>query len=290
MTRTPRVGWMFRLAAIPALGLAGLVACDDTTFTSGVVGGGSTAGGDGWCGVQSLFDAHCTSCHSPGAGPLGGLDLQTDAYTALLDGQSAYSGRTLVVPGDPGASFLVAKLEGTQGSDGGVMPMSGALPASAIDVVKTWIADGATDVCSGGTDTGLTTPVACNDRNEDCAPGTCGGEGGLMLPGADCRACHSPGHGEAPNFTVAGTAFADLAGTEPLVGATVHVVDADGVGRDLVTNAVGNFYTQQPVTMPFTATITAGGTTLSMSQSPSDGSCNSCHQCDGAAGGKLYGP
>ncbi len=110
---------------------------------------------DGWCAVLELTAVSCVSCHSPAGGPLGGLDLQTDPYTALMDGTSAYSGRTLVVPGDPDASFLIVKLRGDQeGTEGALMPPLGAIDAEELAAIEAWVADGATEECSG-VDTGL---------------------------------------------------------------------------------------------------------------------------------------
>ena len=56
--------------------------------------------------------------------------------------------------------------------------------------------------CATG-DTGNDSSTTCDETNEACAPGTCGGEGGEMLPGADCLACHDgSGGGLAPDARV----------------------------------------------------------------------------------------
>lgn len=112
-----------------------------------------------------------------------------------------------------------------------------------------------------------------------------------MLPGADCLACHSADVPvEGPNFTAAGTLFTDLQGTEPLAGATVRIIDADGNTIELTTTAAGNFYTNDPIAMPFTASVEIDGESREMITEPTTGACNSCHNCGGAAGGKLYAP
>lgn len=149
--------------------------------------------------------------------------------------------------------------------------------------------------------------TACNEENEACGPDElCDGEGGEMLPGSDCLACHSAGNlpddkAAAPKassdgedeeelFTAAGTVFADLDGTAPLSGAIVRITDADGAVVELTTNDVGNFYTSTPLTAPLSAEIEVDGEIVEMDTTPDEGACNSCHSCEGAAGGKLTGP
>jgi hypothetical protein len=140
-----------KTAAPLALALL-LAACDDTTF---LTGGAEPVSGEGWCGVTSIFDGSCNAaCHSAAAS-LGELDLETDPHAALVDVPSTYPGRTLVVPGDPDGSFLMIKLEGTQAAgEGTPMPQSGALSTEALELVRQWIADGATLDCGAG-ETGL---------------------------------------------------------------------------------------------------------------------------------------
>lgn len=143
--------------------------------------------------------------------------------------------------------------------------------------------------------TGDDTSTACDESNEACGPGTCDGEGGEMLPGSECLACHSSGGAkeegeEGGTFTAAGTAFADLDGTAPLAGATVRITDAGGVIVELMTNNVGNFYTSDALTFPIDAEVEVDGTVKPMASSVDVGGCNSCHACAGSAGGKLTGP
>jgi hypothetical protein len=287
MTALPRS--VASLAAIP-LTLAALVACDDTTFTQGGGGGGTTSAG-GWCGVESLISNHCLSCHSA-ASKLGGLDLETDPYNTLLSGASQYPGRTFVVPGDPTNSFLMVKLQGTQAaSEGGQMPVGAPLSQASLDLVSQWITDGATQDCTGGG----TTTFTCDDANEQCSTPNqagCPGEGPTMLPGADCLACHDVRLGDLTGpITAGGTAFTDLGGSAPLVGAKIHITDEAG-GNEVVlnTNSVGNFYTVAPIPSPFVASLESGGSTIAMVEHQTDGGCNSCHNCSGAAGGKLHAP
>ena len=135
----------------------------------------------------------------------------------------------------------------------------------------------------------------CDTENEDCDVGTCGGAGSQMLPGANCLNCHTAGsgageEGEVPSFSLAGTVFADASGTEGLEGATVHVTDAEGTLVTMMSNAAGNFYTTDPIVLPVTATVEIDGGVAEMTSYADAGGCNSCHTCEGVAGGKLVGP
>lgn len=145
------------------------------------------------------------------------------------------------------------------------------------------------------------TATSCDESNEACAPGTCDGEGANMLPGSDCIACHSPGNfaddkaarakeEEEKFWTAAGTVFADADGTEPLVGAIVRVTDADGNVVEMTSNAVGNFYTADPLTFPILAEVEKDGEIVEMQGEQSTGACNSCHACTGSVGSKMTGP
>ncbi|MDP2305726.1 MAG: hypothetical protein Q8P18_06835 [Pseudomonadota bacterium] len=158
----------------------------------------------------------------------------------------------------------------------------------------TGAADNTDDKDTSPVDPGDTDVVTadCNTENESCAPRTCSGEGSRMLPGSDCVSCHSRGSGddEAPAWSIAGTAFVDRDGSAPLEDAIIRVTGADGAVVTLTTNAVGNFFSDERVEMPYTAEIEVGGETRSMGTAPEYGGCNSCHSCEGTAAGKLRGP
>ena len=114
-----------------------------------------------------------------------------------------------------------------------------------------------------------------------------------MLPGANCLACHDGTNNEedeAPRFDAAGTAFLDLGGSEPVVGALVRITDANDVVVEMETNSAGNFYTTRTLVFPIDAEIEVDGTVRTMAASVGVGGCNACHACDGEAGGKLTGP
>ncbi len=95
--------------------------------------------------VFPILSANCSSCHS-GPSPQNGLgfDDVATAYANLVNvAASGCASQTRVVPGSPGTSHLVRKLEGTAVC-GARMPYGGApLPAATIGTVKAWIANGA---------------------------------------------------------------------------------------------------------------------------------------------------
>lgn len=97
-----------------------------------------------------------TGCHSAASVATGKLDLETDAWKALLGaGQGAPAaavagrpaGLLLVKPGDPDQSFLVQKLKiltPTAALGEGMPPDAPrSVCAEAVEVVRAWIAQGA---------------------------------------------------------------------------------------------------------------------------------------------------
>ncbi|NQV30212.1 MAG: choice-of-anchor D domain-containing protein [Candidatus Marinimicrobia bacterium] len=83
--------------------------------------------------IQPIWNESCTGCH----GSSGGLSLTS--YSQLMAGNS--NNGPVVISGNGSGSRLVQKLKGTAGSR---MPFGGAaLPAATIDLVETWIDQGA---------------------------------------------------------------------------------------------------------------------------------------------------
>jgi len=94
----------------------------------------------------NVFSVNCAvpGCHG-GAGAQQGLRLDPGFSVGSLVNVASPQDATLVrvIPGNPGGSFLIQKLEGTQ-SVGFRMPSGGPyLPKSTIDVIRQWIQDGA---------------------------------------------------------------------------------------------------------------------------------------------------
>jgi hypothetical protein len=94
----------------------------------------------------NVFSVNCTvpGCHGGGTVQFG---LRLDpgfSYGNLVNVASPRDANLVrVIPGNPDASFIVQKLEGTQ-TLGDRMPDFGPyLPQSTIDVIRQWIANGA---------------------------------------------------------------------------------------------------------------------------------------------------
>jgi hypothetical protein len=101
--------------------------------------------------IQPIFNAKCTSCHSGGSPPQG-LNLTAGTSFGLLVNVNSNELPSMkrIKPNDVANSYLVHKVEGTQGSVGGSgskMPLgcSGAtcLTAGQISDIKAWINAGA---------------------------------------------------------------------------------------------------------------------------------------------------
>lgn len=100
--------------------------------------------------VQPIFDTHCTAsaCHD-GTQPKGQLDLRAGvSHGALVDVIAFQTGTSCpatprVSPGDPGGSYLVAKVVGQGACFGAQMPPDEPLEAAAIESIITWVCNGA---------------------------------------------------------------------------------------------------------------------------------------------------
>jgi len=107
-------------------------------------------GGTGFAAaVQPILTANCalSGCHA-GASPAQGMNLSLgQAFANIVSVPSNESGLLRVKPSEPDSSYLVHKIQGTQGTvggSGGRMPLGrAALSQAQIDVIRQWIADGA---------------------------------------------------------------------------------------------------------------------------------------------------
>jgi hypothetical protein len=97
--------------------------------------------------VQPIFNNYCVVCHQ-GAGQAG-LTLEPNlSYSKLVGVPSTESATELrVKAGAPDQSYLLAKVNGTQATAGGIgaqMPYNAApLSAANISLIQQWIAAGA---------------------------------------------------------------------------------------------------------------------------------------------------
>jgi len=84
--------------------------------------------------VRPLLKAHCLLCHGEEANPKAGVDLRLRRF---MDAPTD-SGATLLVPGKPEASELVAVIERVE------MPKKGhPVPSAELAIIKKWVAQGA---------------------------------------------------------------------------------------------------------------------------------------------------
>jgi len=113
-------------------------------------------------------------------------------------------------------------------------------------------------------------------------------QGPLHRPGQPCLLCHDGATGDPQRFTVAGTVFETPGQLVAAPTATVALIDAHGSGKQLTTNAAGNFYatpSQYDPTFPIQVTVQgASGQTVHMQTLIAgnrtvepDGACASCH-------------
>lgn len=99
--------------------------------------------------VQPIFNARCTSCHSPGfpTNVVVGIRMvltPDESFNALVNQTSSQrADLTLVVPGDPDASLLWLKVSSDGPPVGATMPLLGQrLTSSELANVRDWIAQG----------------------------------------------------------------------------------------------------------------------------------------------------
>jgi hypothetical protein len=94
----------------------------------------------------NVFSVNCaiSGCHGGGTVQFGlSLDPGFSAGNLINVASPRDANLVRVIPGNPDASFIIQKLEGTQAL-GDRMPQFGPyLPQATIDVIRQWIQDGA---------------------------------------------------------------------------------------------------------------------------------------------------
>ena len=115
------------------------------------------------------------------------------------------------------------------------------------------------------------------DADLDCEPQIQTVGTGYHNPGTACLDCHQGQQAGAPFFTIGGTVYKDAAGTLPVKGATVLVIDAENRVVKLPTMLNGNFYTSAQLTPPYITVVSRCPDNVPMISNFSDGDCNSCH-------------
>ncbi len=163
------------ILAVVGLLVIGALACSDSGNPTGNnndppgdTGGGDTGGGGDDGGgtppppppsspptlsgdVQPILSNSCafSGCHA-GTSPQQGMNLSAGLmHSNTVNVPSNESGLDRIEPGQPDQSYLVHKIQGTQGTVGGSgvqMPFGGpALSQASIDIIRAWVADGAQD-------------------------------------------------------------------------------------------------------------------------------------------------
>lgn len=100
--------------------------------------------------VQPIFTANCAfaGCHA-GTSPQEGMNLSGGlAYQNIVNVPSnERAGMMRVTPSQPDSSYLVHKVQGTQGTvggSGGQMPLGGTpLSTQQVSLIRAWITQGA---------------------------------------------------------------------------------------------------------------------------------------------------
>nr|HEX4315733.1 hypothetical protein [Kofleriaceae bacterium] len=136
------------------------------------------------------------------------------------------------------------------------------------------LGDGGGSNCNAGSGSGLAGSAACDHQ-----------------AGNDCLGCHGEGNNtanNAPLFSVAGTLYDGPEGVNPVIGATIVIVDSMGSTLNLATATNGNFYASAPVQLPITVKASQCPGTHTMVEATT-GQCNSsgCHN-QGSVNGRAY--
>jgi hypothetical protein len=144
-----RLVWIFALVCASAA----LSACDESLST---VAGPTPNLEPTFASIQAeIFEssdssgrAACTSCHTNlGRNPAGNLNLVHDlAYDQLVNVASRAKPAVMrVLPGDPNASYLMHKVEGSNNIIGNRMPNNGPpyLTDGQIIIMRRWVEIGA---------------------------------------------------------------------------------------------------------------------------------------------------
>lgn len=235
------------------------------------------------CDIEALLTSRCVSCHS--APPSAGAPMPMVTLGDL----------TAPAKTQPGKSVAQLSLERMQNVNAPMPPKPAALATGAeVMAFQAWVNSGTPKGACLPPDGGVPNPY---DTKPTCSTGSTynGGFGdgsSTMAPGMNCVGCHNQGGGEAPWFSIGGTAYKTAHEPDNCYGqpqgsggaAVVVITDATNKVFTLKVNSAGNFYYRGSVALPFTAKIVSGGQERVMVTPQNSGDCNSCHTETGAMG------
>ncbi len=89
--------------------------------------------------VLSVFKKNCVRCHTGPKPPKGRSFIPAKIASAIDAPSAEVPEAMLILPGDPGASYLMKKVRREDGIAGKPMPPGKALTAEEIQVLATWI-------------------------------------------------------------------------------------------------------------------------------------------------------
>ncbi|SMO34612.1 T9SS type A sorting domain-containing protein [Gracilimonas mengyeensis] len=89
--------------------------------------------------IQPIFNSNCVTCHGSSSG------VTLSSYDAVMNSVGNQYGSNIVVPGAPDDSPLVDKIEPNP-EFGSRMPQGGSLSDEEIQLIRTWISEGADEV------------------------------------------------------------------------------------------------------------------------------------------------
>ncbi len=164
----------------------------------------------------------------------------------------------------------------------GIMEETGALVAGDPDAGSTSPAD----ADPAAPDADPSAPDAAGQVDPPCAELASSIGAGYHKPGDTCLPCHNGGN--VSEMTLAGTLYVDSAGSAPLAGATIHLIDANGVEITLVTTDNGNFWARDPIAFPVRAYASLCPDIPQMTDpvAATGADCNGCH----GGGSRIHVP
>jgi hypothetical protein len=126
------------------------------------------------------------------------------------------------------------------------MPPGGVPPAADVTTLQNWINAGypkgscSAPAADGGVDSGDSGPLPPSGVFSGAPPFSPHTGPSTHNAGKDCMQCHGSGGGDAPGFEFGGTVY-DGSGN-PVSGAEVRFVDANGTATSVYTGPSGTFY------------------------------------------------